>query len=190
MSLGSVEGGHDRGTRQRPIGHEPPTSSRHMGGAAGRSETGRELQPPAVPIVSDPDLPLRCHPAAIRASAGFTPYGADGAKGDRRSWSWLRGRPDGQYIYMSSCPSVRTRIRSNEYWTGVLSITLSWGFVGLHLRRTDGQEDIGRVCPSGGSVSFRRGDKCKEPLGRHRCGRRRHGKYASVACFLPIPQLV
>jgi hypothetical protein len=38
------------------------------------------------------DLPLVCHPAAIRASAGFTPCGAVGATGDRRSWSGLRSR--------------------------------------------------------------------------------------------------
>jgi hypothetical protein len=38
------------------------------------------------------DLPLSCHPAAIRASAGFTPCGAVGATGDRRSWSGLRSR--------------------------------------------------------------------------------------------------
>jgi hypothetical protein len=38
------------------------------------------------------DLPRRCHPAAIRASAGFTPFGAVGATGDRRSWSGLRSR--------------------------------------------------------------------------------------------------
>ena len=38
------------------------------------------------------DLPLNCHPAAIRASAGFTPCGAVGATGDRRSWSGLRSR--------------------------------------------------------------------------------------------------
>ena len=38
------------------------------------------------------DLPLNVHPAAIRASAGFTPLGAGGATCDRRSWSGLRSR--------------------------------------------------------------------------------------------------
>lgn len=38
------------------------------------------------------DLPLVCHPAAIRASAGFTPCGVGLATGDRRSWSGLRSR--------------------------------------------------------------------------------------------------
>jgi hypothetical protein len=38
------------------------------------------------------DLPLNIHPAAIRASAGFTPWGACGATCDRRSWSGLRRR--------------------------------------------------------------------------------------------------
>jgi hypothetical protein len=38
------------------------------------------------------DLPLTFHPAAIRASAGFTPCGAGGATDDRRSWSGLRSR--------------------------------------------------------------------------------------------------
>ena len=38
------------------------------------------------------DLPLNFHPAAIRASAGFTPWGAGGATCDRRSWSGLRSR--------------------------------------------------------------------------------------------------
>jgi hypothetical protein len=38
------------------------------------------------------DLPLNFHPAAIRASAGFTPCGAGGATCDRRSWSGLRSR--------------------------------------------------------------------------------------------------
>jgi hypothetical protein len=33
------------------------------------------------------DLPLNFHPRAIRASAGFTPWGAGGATCDRRSWS-------------------------------------------------------------------------------------------------------
>jgi hypothetical protein len=40
------------------------------------------------------DLPLNFHPAAIRASAGFTPWGADGATCDRLSWSGLRSRSD------------------------------------------------------------------------------------------------
>ena len=38
------------------------------------------------------DLPLNFHPKAIRASAGFTPWGAGGATCDRRSWSGLRRR--------------------------------------------------------------------------------------------------
>ena len=38
------------------------------------------------------DLPLKFHPAAIRASAWFTPWGAGGATCDRRSWSGLRRR--------------------------------------------------------------------------------------------------
>ena len=38
------------------------------------------------------DLPPNFHPAAIRASAGFTPWGAGGATCDRRSWSGLRRR--------------------------------------------------------------------------------------------------
>ena len=38
------------------------------------------------------DLPLNFHPAAIRASAGFTPWGAGGATCDRLSWSGLRSR--------------------------------------------------------------------------------------------------
>jgi orotidine-5'-phosphate decarboxylase len=38
------------------------------------------------------DLPLKFHPAAIRASAGFTPWGAGGATCDRRSWLGLRRR--------------------------------------------------------------------------------------------------
>ena len=41
---------------------------------------------------SDFDLPLNFHPTAIRASAGFTPWGAGGATCDRRSWSGLRRR--------------------------------------------------------------------------------------------------
>ncbi|MFZ0602596.1 MAG: hypothetical protein WAN05_14800, partial [Roseiarcus sp.] len=41
---------------------------------------------------SEGDLPLNFHPAAIRASAGFTPWGAGGATCDRRSWSGLRRR--------------------------------------------------------------------------------------------------
>jgi hypothetical protein len=39
-----------------------------------------------------PDLPLNFHPAGIRASAGFMPWGAGGATCDRRSWSGLRSR--------------------------------------------------------------------------------------------------
>ena len=38
------------------------------------------------------DLPLKFHPAAIRASADFTPWGAGGATCDRRSGSGLRSR--------------------------------------------------------------------------------------------------
>ena len=38
------------------------------------------------------DLPLNFHPKAIRASAGFKPWGAGGATCDRRSWSGLRRR--------------------------------------------------------------------------------------------------
>jgi hypothetical protein len=38
------------------------------------------------------DLPLNFHPATIRASAGFAPWGAGGATCDRRSWSGLRSR--------------------------------------------------------------------------------------------------
>jgi hypothetical protein len=38
------------------------------------------------------DLPLKFHPAAIRASADFTSSGAGGATCDRRSWSGLRSR--------------------------------------------------------------------------------------------------
>ena len=45
-----------------------------------------------VEIDDDSDLPLNIHPAAIRASAGFTPLGAGGATCDRRSWSGLRSR--------------------------------------------------------------------------------------------------
>jgi hypothetical protein len=40
----------------------------------------------------DDDLPLNLHPRAIRASAGFEPWGAGGATCDRRSWSGLRRR--------------------------------------------------------------------------------------------------
>ena len=39
------------------------------------------------------DLPLNFHPAAIRASAGFTPSGAGGAMCGRPGWSGLPGRP-------------------------------------------------------------------------------------------------
>ena len=38
------------------------------------------------------DLPLNIHPAAIRVSADFTPWGVGGATGGRRSWSGLRSR--------------------------------------------------------------------------------------------------
>jgi hypothetical protein len=38
------------------------------------------------------DLPRNFHPKAIRALAGFTPWGAGGATCDRRSWSGLRSR--------------------------------------------------------------------------------------------------
>jgi hypothetical protein len=44
--------------------------------------------------VDTTDLQLNFHPAAIRASAGFTPWGADGATCDRLSWSGLRSRSD------------------------------------------------------------------------------------------------
>ncbi len=40
----------------------------------------------------DTDLPLKFHPAAFRALAGFTPCGAMCATCDRRSWSGLRSR--------------------------------------------------------------------------------------------------
>jgi hypothetical protein len=40
----------------------------------------------------DFDLPLVCHPAAIRASARFASCDAGLATGDRRSWSGLRSR--------------------------------------------------------------------------------------------------
>jgi hypothetical protein len=46
----------------------------------------------ALAVTADYDLPLNFHPAAIRASAGFTPLGAGGATCDRRSWSGLRRR--------------------------------------------------------------------------------------------------
>ena len=36
------------------------------------------------------DLPLKFHPAAIRALGCFAPRGAEIATGDRRSWSGLR----------------------------------------------------------------------------------------------------
>ena len=36
------------------------------------------------------DLPLNFHPIAIRACLVDTPFGADGATGDRRSWLGLR----------------------------------------------------------------------------------------------------
>lgn len=39
------------------------------------------------------DLPLNLHPAAVRASAGFTPSGAGGAMCGRPDWSGLPGRP-------------------------------------------------------------------------------------------------
>ena len=38
------------------------------------------------------DLPLSFHPTGLRASAGFTRWGAGGATGDRLSWSGLRSR--------------------------------------------------------------------------------------------------
>jgi hypothetical protein len=38
------------------------------------------------------DLPLNFDPKAIRASAGFTPWGAGGATCDRGSWSGFRSR--------------------------------------------------------------------------------------------------
>ncbi len=38
------------------------------------------------------DLPLNFHPTAIRVPFVVTPEGADGATGDRRSWSGLRSR--------------------------------------------------------------------------------------------------
>ena len=41
------------------------------------------------------DLPLKFRPAAIRASAGCTPWGSGGATCDRRSWSGLRSRSHG-----------------------------------------------------------------------------------------------
>jgi len=43
-------------------------------------------------IVDDVDLPPNFHPAAVRVPGGFTPSGAGGATGDRRSWSGLRSR--------------------------------------------------------------------------------------------------
>jgi hypothetical protein len=46
----------------------------------------------ALKVDDEADLPLNFHPAALRASAGFTPWGAGGATCDRRSWSGLRRR--------------------------------------------------------------------------------------------------
>ncbi|WP_156330227.1 LysR family transcriptional regulator, partial [Bosea vaviloviae] len=54
---------------------------------------GQEFLETARRIIEETaDLPLVCHPAAIRASAGFTPCGVGLATGDRRSWSGLRSR--------------------------------------------------------------------------------------------------
>jgi hypothetical protein len=66
-------------------------------GFAGVTQAGLCAQYPRcdIDIAAAPeaaDLPLSCHPAAIGASAGVTPYGAGGATGDRRSWSGLRSR--------------------------------------------------------------------------------------------------
>ena len=47
-------------------------------------------QPPS-PSISI-DLPLNFHPAAFRVLPVDTPEGANGATGDRRSWSGLRSR--------------------------------------------------------------------------------------------------
>jgi hypothetical protein len=57
---------------------KPPSHTRFKQGQSGNPK-GR-------------DLPLNFHPAALRASAGFTPWGAGGATCDRRSWSGLRRR--------------------------------------------------------------------------------------------------
>jgi hypothetical protein len=55
-----------------------------------RSDGVCELNPEMARMVVD--LPPNFHPRAIRALAGFTPWGAGGATCDRRSWSGLRSR--------------------------------------------------------------------------------------------------
>ena len=55
-------------------------------------KSGRTLKFPNFLSSRRTDLPPNFHPAAIGASAGFTPLGAGGATCDRRSWSGLRSR--------------------------------------------------------------------------------------------------
>jgi hypothetical protein len=59
-----------------------------------RAPLETSLNPPRFsrPTVMACDLPLKFHPRAIRASAGFKAWGAGGATCDRRSWSGLRSR--------------------------------------------------------------------------------------------------
>jgi type I restriction enzyme R subunit len=60
----------------------------------GQDQLGNFLDPESKypVIVTTSDLPLNFHPAALRASAIFTPSGAGGATCDWRSWSGLRSR--------------------------------------------------------------------------------------------------
>ena len=53
-----------------------------------RKRGGRRMV--ILPDGVEADLPLVCHPVAIRASACFAPSGAGVATGDLRSWSGLR----------------------------------------------------------------------------------------------------